>query len=530
MKTISNPLQASSVDTAKIDAVLTGRVQEGEPGFTVGVAVGGRPVYRRAFGVADVRRPELLRPDTVMSVGSISKHFAAFAFLLLCDDGVASPDDRLGRFLPHLHPANQDAVMRDVMGHVSGLWDACDASILANGVEPLRSVADLLDFYRQSDGRNFAPREGWDYNNGGYELVTAVIEAISGATIGDFLTDRVFRPLGMKNSQLLNDGGRSLASAAVAHVRDSESDTGWQTPKWGLGLGGAGGVVSTVDDMLVWLAHMREPWLGSTETWSLMKQPQQLRNGFSTTYGMGLSLYDYRGVSLIGHTGGGGGSNAQMIMMPEAGVDLIIQSNRGDLWSVDLSYQIMDILFGGPVQARKPGAWPGAGKFYNQGRNSLLELRHWDDKPALAIDDMVLPIIDDDAGAWTPPPGFDFFRYRLPPHALSDETVLLEDYGEPVLFTRCWPSPPRDLSAYAGRYHCVATGAFLDILPTEEVRFQGGFGQASYLAEQVGDQVWTLRDEKTPDFARATLRLDEEGGGLTITTSRNRCMRFQRCA
>jgi len=528
MNSVSVHRGSPLIDTRKLDGVLAGRVRDGEPGFVVGLAVDGRAVFKRSFGVADAKGDDRLGGDTVMSIGSISKHFTAFAYLLLCDDGLASPDDPLGRFLPDLHPANRDAKMVDIMAHVSGLWDGCDASIVADGPAVPRTVADLLDFYRHSDGRNFAPREGWDYNNGGYELLTTAIEAISGTSLRDFLASRIFGPLGMKNSQLLSDSGRSLQGAARPHVADGEG--GWKTPEWGVSVGGAGGVVSTIDDMLIWLAHMRKPRIGSAQTWALMQEPQTLRNGFSTGYGMGLGISERHGIALVGHTGGGGGSNAQMIRMPDADIDLMIMSNRGDIWSVDVSYRIMEALFDWPIEVRQPGDAPAMGKFYSAARNSALELRQLEGTPALAVDDMVLPIAKDGNGAWNPTPGFDFYRFRLPPDAISEETVLLEDYGEVVRFTRCAPEPQRSLSSFAARYRSSATRTDIDILADEQARFQGRFGHAIYAAEQVGDQVWTLRDARSPDFVRATLRIEDEGQTLIVTTSRNRCMPYRRDA
>jgi D-aminopeptidase len=528
MSSVTISRTSAVIDTRKLDALLAGQVRGGEPGFVVGLAVDGQPIYKRAFGVAAAGQGDPLSTATVMSIGSISKHFTAFAYLLLCDDGLASPDDTLGKFLPDLHTTNRDARVVDVMAHVSGLWDGCDASILADGPAVARTVADLVSFYRQSDGYNFPAREGWDYNNGGYELLTTAVEAISGTSLREFLAQRVFGPLGMKNSQLLSDSGRSLPGAAVPHVKDG--DAGWKTPQWGVSVGGAGGVVSTADDMLLWLAHMRKPRIGSARTWALMQEPQVLRNGFSTGYGMGLGISERHGVTLIGHTGGGGGSNAQMVRMPDAGIDLVVQSNRGDIWSVDLSYRIMEALFGWPVGERQAGDAPAKGNFYSHVRNSVLELRQWEATPALAIDDMLLPIEKDSTGSWKPTPGFDFYRFRLPPDAISSDTVILEDYGEAVVFARCEPEPRQSLSAFAGRYRSPATSTEIEILSGEQLRFEGRFGQAVYGAEQIGNQIWILRDESNPDFVRATLRIEDDGNSLIVTTSRNRCMPYRRVA
>src|ERR1700730_13922699 len=112
-------------DQTKIDAIFADLDQCHWPGAAVGIAIGGKPVYRRGFGVARMELPGGLSPGIRMRIASTTKHFAALAYMLLCEDGKATIDDPIGKYLPELHPVTHAVTMRQLMGHVGGLRDAC---------------------------------------------------------------------------------------------------------------------------------------------------------------------------------------------------------------------------------------------------------------------------------------------------------------------------------------------------------------------------------------------------------------------
>src|ERR1700720_4491723 len=102
-------------DEKKVDAIFTDFDQCHLPGAAVGIAIGGRPVYRKGFGLASIELPIVLSPSIRMRIGSTTKHFTALAYMLLCEEGRADVDDPIGKFLPELHPVSHKITMRQLM-------------------------------------------------------------------------------------------------------------------------------------------------------------------------------------------------------------------------------------------------------------------------------------------------------------------------------------------------------------------------------------------------------------------------------
>src|SRR6185437_10320342 len=216
-------------------------------------------------------------PGMRLRIGSVTKQFTSFAYLLLCEDGLASIDDPLAKFLPDLHPVTHDITMRQLIGHTSGLRDAYDAFIRFN--EPYARYADvalsvnsenLLNYYRTIDDREAPPDSTWIYNNGGYLLLSMVIERITGKSLEEVLRERVFDPIGMSDSLILRSDTDFISNRGSGHVINPAG--GYEKMSWGLdSFLGAGAMVSTVNDLLRWLAHMEAPEVGSESTWKTMK-------------------------------------------------------------------------------------------------------------------------------------------------------------------------------------------------------------------------------------------------------------------
>ena len=112
--------RAVDIDGLKLDAIFAQLDQCERPGAAVGIAVGGKPVYRKGFGLANMELPLALCPSMRMRIGSTSKHFTALAYLLLCEEGQAHEDDPVLKYLPELHAVTHAITMRQLMGHLSG--------------------------------------------------------------------------------------------------------------------------------------------------------------------------------------------------------------------------------------------------------------------------------------------------------------------------------------------------------------------------------------------------------------------------
>lgn len=367
-------MSAPDFKPAAVDAIFADLKRTDTPGVTVGIACGGRPVYRQGFGLAHAELPAVLEPSTRMRIGSTTKQFTALGIMLLHEDGALGLDDAAGTHLPELNAINGAATIRQLLTNTSGLADAFSYKLEFAGTHtrPIDGT-ELLGLYGTITHRNGPAGQSWRYSNGGWLILGAIIERLSRSTLEDFLTTRIFRPLGMTNTMVRRWDRDFVSNSATAHVRTSG---GFIKADYGMdNFAGAGAIVSTVDDMFRWLAHMDAPTVGTAETWRQILTPVVLPNGTSTDYGFGIFRNLYRGIETIHHAGGGCGCNAQALKVPSAGLDIVVMSNRDDVSSSALVRKVLDTLLSFPEAHDQTSAIDTAGVFRSQRTGRVLDVR-----------------------------------------------------------------------------------------------------------------------------------------------------------
>lgn len=329
----------AALDEQGLDAIFGEVDQCHLPGAAVGIAIGGAPVYRKAFGLASLELPVQLSPSMRMRIYSVTKHFTALAYMLLCEEGKARLDDPVGLYLPELHPATHSATMRQLMGHVSGLRDAFDVCYQFSGVGSAVSSAEILALYGEISDRSSGPDEVWQYNNGGYLILTAAVERLCGKPLDQVLRERILGPAGMHDTFLRPADTDFVANSATLHTRSRPGQ--FAKTYLGTAASGEGGLVSTVDDLLRWMKMMDSARVGMARTWEVMRAPLMLKDGASTGYGLGLWNQVHRGIRVIHHSGGGLGGTAQVVKVPQAGLDAVVITNRDDVTAMDLACKVL---------------------------------------------------------------------------------------------------------------------------------------------------------------------------------------------
>ncbi|NIJ38798.1 CubicO group peptidase (beta-lactamase class C family) [Sphingopyxis panaciterrae] len=515
-------------DEKAIDAIFANVDQGHGAGCAAGIAIGGTPVYRKGFGLANMELPIVLSPATRMSIGSITKHFTCLAFMLLVEEGRASLDDMAGKHLPDLHPLTHRVTMLQLMGHLGGLRDAYDIISLFSGVGNQVTAAETLSIYRDIDDVNADPGTSFSYNNGAYVILAAIIEKVSGQDFRDVLRQRIFEPVGLHDTLLRSFELEFLVGAATLHAMGPNGV--FQKGHRFLEGGGQGGIYSTVDDMLRWLRHMDAPTVGSPETWRLMTTPMTLSNGTSTGYGMGLIASDYRGVGTIHHSGGVVGGNAQMTKVPGAGLDIVVMVNRDDVIAPRLVHQIMDACLPG-LDARRAVA-SGAirqGVFRSNRSGRVAELFERGGEQIVAVDgiDMIYAAADEThlypAAVGVP----DRQSIVLIGDGKTPSALKLNEFGRSDLLEKVQPATASDPQEIAGRYRCEKTGADVFLSSNAEMWSEGRFGTAHYKLAPIAENIWRGRLEGTTPvdailaFADGSKTLEFSGGGM-------RPMTFQR--
>ena len=530
-------------DEDKIDMVFAELDQCHLPGAAVGIAIGGNPVYRKGFGLASMELPLMLSPRIRMRIYSTSKHFTCLAYMLLCEEGRAAIDDELGKYLTELHPVTHHVTMRQLMGNIGGLRDALEINWAFGGIAPRVSSNDLLSLYRDITDVNFIPGTAWRYSNGGFLLLGAVIERITGQSLEQVLWERIFEPVGMNDTLLRRWDTEFVPNSATMHM--TKPGGGFDRFYEGAALDGGGGIVSTVDDMLRWLSHMNSPWIGSSATWELMRTPQTLANGTSTGYGLGLFTSHYRGVEVLHHSGGGLGSNAQMLKVPAAGLDIVVMVNRHDVQGVLLANKIVDACLPDLDPAERGLLRPAVnGTFHSPTTGRVIRLQGPSEgsidsalKQTVSIDGADL-VFEHDAhmdNVLRPAAGAYFLKLivTLIGDHQKPTCLRLDDYGNMDELTPVRASGKADVSRIADRYRSNTVGAQCTISNTDDgpqLRAQGRFGSMTYDLEYLGEELW--RAKPTPvsrSFIHGILSFNKSGDQFRFVTHGTLSLLFRRC-
>lgn len=207
--------------SAELDEALKKEATGDRFSGTVFAAKGGKPVFLKAYGLADRDRGTLVREDTLFDIGSINKKFTAVAVMRLVQDGRLGLNDTIGKYLKGF-PADvtNKVTIRQLLQHRSGMGDYLSHPKYAENPKRFKAVADYLEIARATPLR-FEPGTQEAYSNVGYVVLGAVIEAVTGRSYYDVVNEYVYVPASMKASGSFDrtSGMKNLAIGYTRRVR-----------------------------------------------------------------------------------------------------------------------------------------------------------------------------------------------------------------------------------------------------------------------------------------------------------------------
>lgn len=268
------------------------------PGLSLAVVRDGKLVKAAGYGLANLELNVPARSETVYEIGSISKHFTAEAVLLLAQEGRLGLDDRLGKYLAEIPSAWKDITLRHILTHTSGLKDWEAAAVLSYRRE---YTADEFIKLMAPFPLDFAPGERWAYTNTGFPLLGPVIERVSGKRFEEFMTERIFKPLGMNDTRY-NHPSHIVPNHAGGYVED-EGVLRKGEPLRPQVIAPNGGMLTTVLDLTKWEQVLHTERLFNPASLALMQTPVRLNGGATFNSGLGLFLDRFRGHRLLLHNG-----------------------------------------------------------------------------------------------------------------------------------------------------------------------------------------------------------------------------------
>jgi CubicO group peptidase (beta-lactamase class C family) len=337
-----------------IDTIFSDYASDHSPGCAVGALRGDSPPVAKAYGLADLEHGVTLTPQSVFYMASVSKQFAALSILLLERDGKLRLDDRVRSYVPELPEYAAEITIRQLLHHTSGLRDYLTLSSLAgNPPDYVITERAVLKMLARQQRLNFAPGVEHLYSNSGYVLLSIIVNRVAGHPLDQFARERIFMPLGMRNTRFQHDHSAPISGRAIGYIRRNET---WRIANSLLDVVGDGGMYSTVDDMLRWATAFERPEFAPLL--SRMQTPGTLTDGraIANGYGMGLTQGTYRGLPIIAHGGALGGYRTYFLRLPAEKLTIVTLCNNGTANAARLSQMVAEVYASPGMSAAPPTA------------------------------------------------------------------------------------------------------------------------------------------------------------------------------
>jgi CubicO group peptidase (beta-lactamase class C family) len=312
----------------RVDALFSPCTRPGSPGAVVAVMRGGEIELCKGYGLASIELGVPIRPGTRFRIASVSKQFTVSAALMLAEEGKLKLSDPPHKYLSELKPL--PVTIDQMMRNASGLPDFLELLRLGgHGLDKPARPQDVLAACLRNTHLNFAPGSRFLYSNTNFLLLGLIIEKVSGQKLGDFLAERIFKPLGMTSTQLVHAIDTVIPGLATGYLGDFEG--GFRRAAHAYPQGGEGGLTSTVEDLLIWSRHFDQPMLSPKNLPAQLAAAAPLTGGHANKYRRGVQADEMRGLATIGHGGLWPGYRTEFLRVPQADLTVVVIANLGSL-------------------------------------------------------------------------------------------------------------------------------------------------------------------------------------------------------
>lgn len=351
----------------RLDDVATISHQRGILNGAILVAERGTVLYRKEFGLANMEWNVPNDFDTKFMLASVTKQFVAAITLRLAEQGKLKLEDTFGEYLPEYpKEVSGKVTIHQLLNHTSGIYNYTNITAFERTMGTTLTQAEVLQTFADS-ALQFVPGSAYSYNNSGYFLLGMIIEKLTGKPFAQVLREEILDPLGMTNSGF-NITRDILPKRAVGYdkvfFRGYSNRLLWNETS----LSTAGGMYSTIDDMLRWDRALYTDMILSDRSRELMFKAEAAIDPVSSAssnidpslmqnygYGWFLGRAPLHGtketIPIVWHSGTMSGFNAMIVREPERQHFVIILNNLlvGREKLLSLAIDCLNVLHGRPV-------------------------------------------------------------------------------------------------------------------------------------------------------------------------------------
>ena len=338
------------MDSQFLDGFIFDKLSStGLPGLSLALVKDNEVAYAKGYGQRDVINGFPATPDTLYSVGSVTKSLTALAIMQLAEKGKLELDDAIDQYVPYsIKPKDRPICIKHLLSHTTGIPALAYAEAIlrhASGIggKPLAisGPEDIMTFAAEAaDWVETSPGERWFYFNEGYAMLGKIIEQVSGESYNNYIKTHILNPLGMNRSFFRKADVDAADDVAVPYTiyADKAPQPGRYLYR---SIRSEGGLISSVMDLCQYLLMYLERGKGLLSEIGVeemlepsIPMPWQSNpslfgeDGASepdTHYAYGLARENFLGEPFIGHGGSVGVATAHIAFLPEskAGVALL---------------------------------------------------------------------------------------------------------------------------------------------------------------------------------------------------------------
>jgi len=329
--------------TRNIDRIFKDLSAKDSPGASVAVIRKGKIEYSRQYGSAQVEYDLPINENTIFHVASVSKQFAAMSVMLLAYDGKLDLDNEVQKYLPYVPKFNHPVTIRQMIQMTSGIRDQWE--LLAIGgwrLDDVITTEHVLQLIKRQKELNFEPNTQYLYSNMNYTLLGQVVEEVSGKTLAEFSSERIFGPLGM-NSTHFHDDHEHIVDDRSYSYKEIEGELKKSVLSYA--NVGATSLFTTAKDLAKWLDNFRHKSVGGPELLDELLTQGILNNEEKISYAHGVVIGDYKGLKTVSHGGADAGFRSHVVWFPDKEVGIVVLTNLATAGPSGRAYKIADLLF-----------------------------------------------------------------------------------------------------------------------------------------------------------------------------------------
>ncbi len=308
----------------KIDSLIQSEFKEPNgPGSVFLIAKKGKPIYEKAFGMANLELDSKLNTNSVFQIGSMTKQFTSIAILILEEQGKLKVSDPISKYIPS-YPNGNNITIHHLLTHTSGIKDFTKMKALQDIAQKEMTPEQMVDFFK-SEPADFVPGEKFEYNNSGYVVLGYIIELVSGETYEDFIKKNIFDKAGMTNSYYATDR-KIIRNRAFGYHKKTSGYVNKTVINFSVPFS-SGSLMSTLDDMLKWQNALNQNLLLTSKEETKAFTKYKLNNGQEIEYGYGWHLKNINGISTLEHGGSIFGFKSMAVYIPSEDIYVLGFSN-----------------------------------------------------------------------------------------------------------------------------------------------------------------------------------------------------------